>query len=85
MNTIRENPTTTAIVTLRANSIESIDTVVKSDASLEVTKKQLRDSAQEIRDRKNSEELSYKEISELLSKKTGYNITITRKFEVRVE
>ena len=85
MNRTGEDSTTTAIVTLRANSIESIDTVVKSNESLEVTKEQLRDSAQEIRDRKDSEELSYEEISELLSKKTGYNITIRRKFEVRVE
>lgn len=74
-----------AIVTLRANSIESTEAVVKSDDSLEVTKRNLRHYAEEIRDRDDSEELSYDEVAELLSEKTGYSVVVTPKFEVKIE
>lgn len=50
--------------------------------AVEEAKRELRHSAQEIAELENSEFLSYQEIAEKLSNKTGYSVVTAPKFEV---
>lgn len=77
--------TTRSIMEMKGIGEESAEAIVISDDSLEVTKRNLRSTAEEIRNREDSEDLFFEEIAELLSEETGYSVTIPNKFEVKAE